>query len=85
MIVHVYPETDVEPHVTEPGGCWCEPAVEDYGMDADGLPARVMVHQKILEHRGTHGKGHWVRGFRTGWLSFGDADRLKKFWPPRWF
>jgi len=76
MIVHVYPEKDVEAHVTEAGGCWCEPRVVDEGMDGEGNPARVMVHQRILEKRG---KDVWMRSWRSRWFDLGKAELMKKF------
>ena len=44
-IVHVTPTHDTRRHVTKPGGCWCEPDVQNLGKDAEGGPARVMVHR----------------------------------------
>lgn len=44
-IVHVYPVSDRKRrHLTNGGGCWCEPDVLDVGLDSDGKPARVFVH-----------------------------------------
>lgn len=65
-IVHVYPLKDREPHVVDAGGCWCEPEVEDHGVDAEGTPARVMVHQQVEKRRGAA----WMREFRRGFMAF---------------
>jgi hypothetical protein len=43
--VHVYPIHSERPHETDGGGCWCEPRIENLGVDNAGQPARVFVHQ----------------------------------------
>jgi len=46
--VHVYQKVEGIAHETEKGGdCWCEPKVLDIGVDKDGNPARVFVHENI--------------------------------------
>lgn len=48
-LVHVVPREDEIEHNTDGGGaaCWCEPKILDFGLDSEGQPARVFVHQDL--------------------------------------
>lgn len=51
---HVFPDHDRREHQTEKGAdCWCEPRVEDEGLDDEGKPTRIFVHHSLdgREHR----------------------------------
>lgn len=73
MIVHVYPLKDVEPHVTVPGGCWCEPDVKDEGTDNFGGPARVMVHRRMLDTGSP-----LMKTWRSPWFRVEDVRKAKR-------
>lgn len=46
--VHIFPIKDVRPHKTTAGhDCWCEPRIEDYGENAEGLPIRLFIHDYV--------------------------------------
>ena len=45
--VNVYPAKDSIKHDLSFRGCYCEPSVMDIGVDGDGEPARVFVHNRI--------------------------------------
>lgn len=55
-LVHIYPLHDMRAHVTVVGGCWCEPRIEDCGVDVDGNPARMFVHTDHEDRRASIGK-----------------------------
>lgn len=50
-LVHIYPLHDMRRHVIEAGGCWCEPKIENCGVDGEGNPARIFVHSDQNERR----------------------------------
>lgn len=47
-IVHVFPGDDVRQHEERGADCWCEPTVEDEGLDDLGRPARVIRHHRSV-------------------------------------
>ena len=47
-LTHVYPEGSK--HKIDHGGdCWCEPRILDFGLDSNGKPAKVFIHEGIKE------------------------------------
>lgn len=56
--VHVYPvqkhkgkRSQTSHHTGFVADCWCEPKIEEHGLDAIGEPAIVYVHSKHQDWR----------------------------------
>jgi len=47
--INVWPPNDTVEHQLDFRGCKCEPEIIDMGLDGDGLPARIFVHNRMSE------------------------------------